>query len=129
LPFKRNLQRYNVVVEVESAAGGGGGARAVWPYLVRLAPGARIVADTKDKVSFAWSSSSSSSSAPLDDEYLLAAPPDGGGAIRKDAEPGSSGKAGKAGKAGKEAAAAGAASKTELTLRATCLELRWGSAR
>ena len=52
----------NAVIETSSSRGGGTGAKkgpargkALWPRLVRLAPGGRISASSRDKVSFASS--------------------------------------------------------------------------
>ena len=52
----------NAVIETSSSRGGGTGAKkgpargkALWPRLVRLAPGGRISASSRDEVSFASS--------------------------------------------------------------------------
>ena len=60
----------NAVIEVSSSRGGGTGAKkfsrgkALWPRLVRLAPGGRVSASSRDAVSFA--SSSGAAVAPSD---------------------------------------------------------------
>ena len=59
----------NAVIETSSSRGGGPARRrdrgvALWPRLVRLAPGGRISASSRDKVSFA--SSSGAAVAPSD---------------------------------------------------------------
>ena len=60
----------NAVIDVSSSRGGGTGAKkfsrgeALWPRLVRLAPGGRISASGRDEVSFA--SSSGAAVAPSD---------------------------------------------------------------
>jgi hypothetical protein len=89
----------NVCIEVAAV----GGAKAVWPYLVRLAPGAKIRADPTDKV------------------YYASSTPDGG----LDTHPLTMGGTGTDQKpAPAPAPAVKAATKTELSFRATCLELR-----
>ena len=93
----------HVCVEVATA----GGARAAWPYLVQLAPGARIIADPRNKVSFA--SSLFPSSVVIPTGVLQTVGSETG--VRDDGRK-------------TPATVVREPSRTEISLRATCLELR-----
>ena len=75
-----NLTSANV--STDSPLTGTGRGKAAWPYLVRIAPGGKVSADARDKVSFASSTGEPAAPALFDNDKNI-----GGGPNRKASDP------------------------------------------